>query len=312
MGGLKMRGLKLTLTLIVLFFVAIIHINAANAAIIWDDYAFRYAVDANSADVYNVNIDRFAPQAVLEGSLPENSSLNSDPVNSRVDDAFLPSDPTGLGLQFNAGAGGEHLLNGVRIESYAETSTTSGGVLHPYAVGSPGIQTVRAFSNRNFHVDGNQAAILSGMAGGDINDPGFSSPPFLRADYDWAGGIWLNENVIIQGNPLLLDSQFIDFDYLRINGPQQLLVNLRTQDSSGNPISYTLRTLLELDSLLLNYDFMEENQAGDIPIGELGSLGNFDNPLWIEASMEQVPIPGSIILLLSGAAAIVGLRKRRC
>ena len=54
--------------------------------------------------------------------------------------------------------------------------------MFPYAVGSPVIQKVFAFSNRNFHVYSNQAVKLSGMAGGVINDPGFSSPPFLRAD----------------------------------------------------------------------------------------------------------------------------------
>jgi hypothetical protein len=46
-------------------------------------------------------------------------------------------------------------------------------------------------------------------------------------------------------------------------------------------------------------------------IADLGSLGTSGDPLWINGTMEAVPIPGSVILLLSGIAAVVGLGKRR-
>jgi hypothetical protein len=95
------------------------------------------------------------------------------------------------------------------------------------------------------------------------------------------------------------------------NGPQALQVNLRTQDANGDPISYILRSNLELDSLIINYDLSDDTRAGDIPVGALGSLGTSGDPLWVEGTMEAVPIPGSVILLLSGIAAVVGLRKRR-
>ena len=262
-------------------------LTPTHAAIIWDDFYFRYAVDENSTDIYNVNIDKFDPIVTLQGPTPQstNTDEETDPVNSRVDSSS-PTDTTDLGLQLNAGAGGQHLSNGVRIEGYAATSTSTCGVLLPYAVGSPGIQEAFAFSNRNFHVDSNQAAILSGMAGGVINNPEFSSSPSLRADYDWEGGITLDEIVTVNGIPLILNSWFIAFDDLQNNSPQERLVNLRTQDGNGDPISYTLRTQLNLESLFINYDFMEEYQAADIPVGALGSLGDFDDPLWIEGTME--------------------------
>jgi hypothetical protein len=191
-----------------------------------------------------------------------------------------------LGLQLNAGAGGRHLSNGVRIEGYLTTSTISGGVLFPYAVGSPGRQEVFAFSNRSFHVDSNQDAKLSGLAGGAINDPEFSQPPFLRADYEWEGKIILDEIVTRQDIPQVLQSWLIGFNDMINNGPQELRVSLRTQDENGDPISYTLRTVLDLESLLLNYNFPEETQAGDIPVGALGSLGAMNSPLWIETALE--------------------------
>lgn len=287
--------------------------NAANAAITWDNFSFSYAVDENSADIYNMNMDKYDPVATLAGDTPQstNTGGETDPVNSRVNSSS-PPDSSGLGLQLKAGAGGQHLSNGVRIDGYVVTSTASGGVLFPYAVGSPGSQKVLAWSNRNFHVDGNQAATLFAVAGGVPNDPGFSEDRFLFADYDWEGGVWLDEIVTLQDVPLVQDSLFIDFDDLRNNGPQELLVNLRTQDGNGDPVSYTLRTKLDLESRLLNYDFLEEFQAGDIPVGDLGSLGTLDDPLWIGATIDidPVPIPGSVILLLSGIASVVGLRKK--
>jgi hypothetical protein len=230
-------------------------------------------------------------------------------VNSRVDSSLNPPDSSDLGLQLNAGAGGQHLVNGVHLEGYAATSTASGGVLDPYAV--YGAQQVLAYSNRIFHVDSNQAAILSGIAGGVINDPAFSSSTFLRADYDWEGGIWLDEVITVQGIPLAFNIGSIGIGDLLNLGPQELQVNLRTQDANGDPVSYILRSELNLDSLLMNFDPRDDTRAGDIPVGALGSLGDSGDPLWIEGTMEAVPIPGSVILLLSGIAAVVGLRKRR-
>ena len=286
--------------------------TVANAAIVWDDFAFSYGVIENSADIYNMNIDRFSPVSSLEGNLPALSTANGDTnPNAGVADSLNPSDSSGLGLQLNAGAGGQHLFNGVRIEGYAATSTTTGGVLSPYAVGSPGTQEVSIWSNRIFHVDGNEAAMLSGMAGGVVNNPGFSGGQFLFADYLSGGGIWLDEVVTVQGIPLASNLEFFDFDDLLDNGPMESQVNLRTQDGNGDDIYYILRTALDLDSQLLNYDFIEEFRAGDIPVGALGSLGTSGDPLWVEGTMEAVPIPGSVILLLSGIAAVVGLRKRR-
>ena len=234
------KRISSTITIVIFCFFAF---TAANAAIIWDDFSFRYAVDENSADIYNIDIDRFEPVTTQQGPTPQktNTDGETDPVDSRVDSSS-PTDPTGLGLQLKAGAGGRHLSNGVRIEGYVVTSTTSGGVLFPYAVGSPGIQKAFAFSNRNFHVDSNQLSIISGEAGGVINDPGFSAPPFLRADYDWEGDITLDEIATIEGFPVVINSWLIDFDDMLNNGPQELPVILRTQDGNGNPISYTLRT----------------------------------------------------------------------
>jgi hypothetical protein len=40
-------------------------------------------------------------------------------------------------------------------------------------------------------------------------------------------------------------------------------------------------------------------------------MGTEASPLDVEATLTQVPIPGSGILLLSGIAAIIGYRRRR-
>jgi hypothetical protein len=96
------RASSMTMVILFWFFA----VTGVQAAIIWDDFSFRYAVEENSVDVYDVIVNRFHPAAELQGLTlrKTNTGGETDPVNSRVDSS-TPTDPTGLGLQFNAGVG---------------------------------------------------------------------------------------------------------------------------------------------------------------------------------------------------------------
>jgi hypothetical protein len=301
-----MKAVKILSSLSMVLLLCFFTWTAADAAIVWDDVVFNYQVLDNSATVYNFNVGIDGTD--LLGTTPQktNNFGGSDPVDSRVDSS-LPNDTSGLGLEGTAGAGGQTLSAGARIEAYAAHTTTAGAINDPYAVGDAR-QTVVAFLNRNFHVTNEQSATLKGMAGGVMNNPDVNSPPFLFSTYSGGGGVTLNEVVDRSGFPLIQQSWSIDLDDLLNNGPQSQQVNLRTEDA-GDPVSYTLITQLDLDTLLRNYNFANDTHAGNIPVG---SLGDFDNPLWIEATMEEtaIPIPGTLILLLSGIPAVIGLRKR--
>jgi hypothetical protein len=283
-AGMKLIKRILGTALVALFCFS--PLTAAQAAIIWQDIFYVYEVEENNADVYNVNNDPFTPAATLEGPRMKktNTDGGTDPVTAKAISS-TPTDPTGLGLQFEAGAGGQLLANGARLEGYAATSTTSTGVLDPYAVGSWASQTVSAFLNRNFHVDSSQAAIFSAAAGGVINDPEFFVNGFLRADYTWEGVVALDEIVTRNGFPLIVRSWSINFDDLLDTGTWKRLINLRTQDQ-GDPISYTLRTKLDLASEIDNTN-PRGGRTDDIPVGALGSLGSRNAPVHIEATIND-------------------------
>ena len=300
---MKKNVLVLTLGLIFLAFTQV------HAALIWDsDHTFRYQVEVNSSNVYDDN--EGTPAQTVKGPTPVKT--NPNPVNSSVS-STSGTDNTGLGMVLKAGAGGSQLADGVKLHAYAEISTESGGVLSPYGV-DPDFgktQHVIAFNYRDFYVDTTEMFNLTTQLTGSINDPGFHYSNFLKADYNWQGGVILRENIYQDGSlfeqNVLAD---ITLDQL-LAGDEIQVVNLRTHDGSGRVVDYTLESKIDIDSTLFNFFEPLGGQMGNITAADIGFLGTEAVPLDIEATITPVPIPGAAILLFSGITMIIGIGRRK-
>jgi hypothetical protein len=305
--------MKKTILLAVTFGFVLLAFTQVHAALTWSDniYQFRYEVLTNSSDVYTDNTGNAAQR--VKGPTPV--ITNPAPVDSGVS-STSGTDNTGLGMVLKAGAGGSHLGDGLKVHAYAEISTTSGGVLSPYGVDSENVKTqhVTALNHRDFRVDTPERYNLTAQLTGSINDPEFHATDFLKADYNWQGGVILQENIygedglIIQENVIMN----ITLDQL-ITGDEIQFVSLRTDDGNGHDVNYSLESMIDIDSTLFNFFEPLGGRQGDITAADIGFLGTEAVPLDIEATITvaPVPIPGAAILLLSGITVIVGIGNRK-
>ncbi len=155
---------------------------------------------------------------------------------------------------------------------------------------------------------------LTAQLTGSINDPEFHATDCLKADYNWQGGVILQENIygedglIIQENVIMN----ITLDQL-ITGDEIQFVSLRTDDGNGHDVNYSLESMIGIDSTLFNFLEPKGGWQGDIAAADIGFLGTEAVPLDIEATITvaPVPIPGAAILLLSGITVIVGIGNRK-
>ena len=305
--------MKKTVLLAVTFGFVFLAFTQVHAAIMWDSdsYTFRYQVETNSSNIYTDNAG--TPAQTVKGPTP--AITNPAPVDSSVS-STSGTDNTGLGMVLKAGAGGSHLGDGVKVHAYAEISTTSGGVLSPYGVDPDFGQTqdVIAFSYRDFCVDTPEMYNLTAQLTGSINDPGFHDSNFLKADYNWQGGVILRENIYEADGSLFEQKVVADItlDQL-IASDETQVVNLRTDDGSGHVVDYTLESKIDIDSTFFNFFEPLGGRMGDIAAADIGFLGTEAVPLDIEATITvaPVPIPGAAILLLSGITVMVGIGNRK-
>jgi hypothetical protein len=303
--------MKKTVLLAVTFGFVFLAFTQVHAAITWDSdsYTFRYEVETNSSNIYTDNAG--TPAQKVKGPTP--AITNPAPVDSSVS-STSGTDNTGLGMVLKAGAGGSHLGDGVKVHAYAEISTTSGGVLSPYGVDSDSVHTqdVIAFSYRYFCVDTPEMYNLTAQLTGSINDPEFHDSNFLKADYNWQGGVILRENIYEADGSLFEQIVVADItlDQL-IAGDEIQVVNLRTDDGSGHVVDYKLESKIDIDSTFFNFFEPQGGRMGDIAAADIGFLGTEAVPLDIAATITPVPIPGAAILLLSGITVMVGIGNRK-
>lgn len=320
-----MKGFKLLLIGVPLFFLGITNVNAANIS--WLDHSFRYNVASNSAELYTRDTSPgtmtgfFGPQKVA-GSTPtfyKDFTYNGDPISSRANS--IAESGGELGLVLKAGASGTHLTDGLKQAAYLETSSAhNNGIPSGYGieyVGGGYQQQVIAWSMRRFELDSPGRFSLNGFLAGVIDADETFAPgrPPASAAYDYDEGITLYQNKVDEiSGTVLGTSQVLHISLERLLNEREILEDIQLLTHvDGTPVTYDLKAQINLKCSFSNFvAFLEtDNSWPALPEGALGYMGTASSPLELEATLTatQTPVPGSCMLLFSGIAALLGFRR---
>lgn len=276
--------------------------STAQASIQWTGDSFSYSVADSGLWVDLVN-QQGGP--ISAGQTVTNLGGFSD---SESDTASVSYTQNGLNL--TSGAWGQQLSMGASVNAYTQailemTAANQVGVAN-------GTQTASAFINRNFSVTTPGTYTLTASASGEVNWPAGATTGTATTSLTTAGGVTLTEIDTANGGITTLGTWSFSLNQLLGNSPQSVSVPLVNQDAQGNAIYYVLSVALNnpgISALFNNYDQKFYQLLGTIE-GQFNA-GNSTQPITISASLSPVPIPGSVVLLISGLGSLVVLRRKR-
>jgi hypothetical protein len=218
-----------------------------------------------------------------------------------------------VSMEFKAMSGGEVLPDGLSNAGYAEI--THSGVTGDYGVAT-GHQRILSDTFRNFIPDGwgtiTVTADLAADIAWDVYGYDWVTDQFANDGFDPYSGYRLHGEVTVNafsvskveqvstGTPIVLD-----------NGT--LTGSLQFDPVADSDIYYVMHVSLLIDTYIQNTDpmFGPDWLPGQPMPAEL-RIGTALAPLELTAvvSQNQVPIPPSLILLLSGVGGLVAIRRR--
>jgi len=168
--------------------------------------------------------------------------------------------------------------------------------------------------NRRFTVTGSGQYVLDGHLSGpaDVDETfnSFSGGLFYGASWDLSGHATL-DGFVLDENGMIASSlgTVATFNFDNSNRDGNALVDLIRKTDMDEDVMYGLTAFLHMETKLENF-----NAAMGL-MGDLTGMGPFevgtaDLPFEVSASISQVPVPGSLVLLFSGLGSFVCLRRR--
>jgi hypothetical protein len=283
----------------------------AEAGITWQSDQFNYAV-TNTGNYVNYGTSTFLPFNA------SNSSTNLQGASGSITDT-----PTATfnqtGMSMTSGASGSDINGtnsiGATANGYTNAvfSLTNSGAQDPNGLGiAQGSQTVISYIARTLTVDTTGLYNLTGSASAPISFPGVTSP--VSASLAYSGAVTLTEYDTAGGGATALNVYSLSLSNL-LSGTNQITnITLRPTDSTGNAIYYILQVGLIGNTAGINTLFNNYNMNTFSFLGSLNgtfAAGSQASPITISGVLSPVPVPGSLIVLISGFSSLAILRRKR-
>lgn len=287
--------------------VILLGFSPAQAALTWlaDYYEFNYDVSKNGGGFFNWTYGHFQPSLVDIDKVTNTgggSGLFTGTARGEVDGfAGIPGSMNMIGT-----ARGESSSLGSSV--YGSAAILPAGLTSDHMVDVD--QAVTSWISRRFTVDGPGLYTLSADLFGSVSFPIFGDPDskyhgFYSVEgtvsieaFKGSGGAITSLGAV--GETITLSDAFTHDD---------LDVELYKQ-IGGEDVFYQLAVVLNLTTDLQNFDWSSYMSTGDISGFSEWLLGEEGAPLQLSAEISQVPLPGSVLLLISGLGGLAVSRIR--
>ena len=308
---------KITIVLAVGF--VLLMFTQTHAAIIWqeahgggDYYQFAYSVNKNGGwfcddsiptakNVPASDIKTNIPGMAGAYEIPASSSNSPYPLQGKIQmDAYAQGPDNGITP-----------ANGAEVKGYANI-TLSDQFNSDHGVSVE--QNVSTLVNRRFMVTGPGQYVLDGHLSGpaDVNDTfnSFLGGDFYGASWDLSGHATL-DGFVLDENGMIVSSldNVATFEFNNSDRDGNTPVDLIRKTVDGDDVMYGLTVYLEMETDLQNFN-PQQGLMGDLTGMGPFDVGTADLPFEVSASISQVPVPGSLVLLFSGLGSLVCLRRR--
>ena len=316
--SLKRRFIMKKITMVLAVGFVLLMFTQSHAAIVWqeahgggDYYKFAYNVNKNGgwfcdfpiqqmANVtdsdYNSNIPGYAgdygtPSSSSNGPYPLEGKIQMNAYAQGPDNGITPA-------------------NGAEVKGYANITLNQFNSDHGVNVD----QNVSTMVNRRFMVTGpGQYAFdahLSGTEDVDLTFSSFLGGSFYGASYDLSGRVSL-DGFVLDENGLIVSSlgNVAIFEFNNSIRDDNILVDLIRKTVDGADVIYGLTAFLQIETDLQNFN-PAIGLMGDLTGNGPFEVGTADLPFEVSASISQVPLPGSLVLLFSGLGSLACFRRR--
>lgn len=289
--------------------------SQAHASIVWhnDFQQFNYSVNQNGGVLYEAPTS-FNPAASHTGSITDSTGSYSAQLNCQHS-----SYPLAGILEMKAGAQGNGTMtspeNGLQVRAYAQMNLNN---FNPASQGVDVSQWVFSNVTRNLSVSSAGNYQFSTNLSGDADFNTFWGNDFFKSSYSVEGQARINKySIDSSGNIKALGDgdATVEFTLSDTNKTGSTAVSLESQTSEGDDIFYQVVLALTLKTSLQNFSM----QYGLIdPTGNPNFKGPFflgdeSNPMQLDAALAPAvtatPLPGSLLLLLSGISGLSVFRR---